>query len=58
MGFRRAVLGADERDVILLAGKGHEAYQEVAGIRTPFSDIEQAEAGLALRRSAQEGKAT
>lgn len=55
--IRRVVLEADARDVILLAGKGHEAYQEVAGVRTPFSDIEQAQAALALRRSEQEGKA-
>ncbi|HSG22810.1 MAG TPA: UDP-N-acetylmuramoyl-L-alanyl-D-glutamate--2,6-diaminopimelate ligase, partial [Azonexus sp.] len=48
--IRRAVLEADADDVILLAGKGHETYQEVAGIRTPFSDLEQAQAALALRR--------
>lgn len=29
-------------DVILLAGKGHEDYQEIAGVKYPFSDIEQA----------------
>ena len=28
-------------DVVLLAGKGHEQYQEVAGQRLPFSDLEQ-----------------
>jgi UDP-N-acetylmuramyl tripeptide synthase len=33
--------------VVLIAGKGHEAYQERAGERTPFSDV--AEAGAALR---------
>lgn len=49
LAIRRAVLEADARDVILLAGKGHEAYQEVAGIRMPFSDVEQAQAALALR---------
>lgn len=48
--IRRAVLEADAGDVILLAGKGHETYQEVAGIRTPFSDLEQAQLALALRR--------
>jgi len=48
--IRRAVLEADAGDVILLAGKGHETYQEIAGIRTPFSDLEQAQAALALRR--------
>jgi len=27
-------------DVVLIAGKGHETYQEIAGQRTPFSDTE------------------
>ena len=44
------VLAADVRDVILLAGKGHETYQETAGVRLPFSDFEQAEAALAQRQ--------
>lgn len=48
--IRRAVLDADQSDVILLAGKGHETYQEIAGVRRPFSDLEQAQAALALRR--------
>jgi UDP-N-acetylmuramyl-tripeptide synthetase len=29
---------ADPKDVILIAGKGHEDYQELAGVRYPFSD--------------------
>lgn len=33
-------------DVIVLAGKGHEPYQEVLGQRLPFSDLEQARAAL------------
>jgi len=49
--IRQIILDADARDVILLAGKGHESYQEVAGVRTPFSDLEQARAALALRRA-------
>ena len=40
--------GAD--DVILLAGKGHEPYQEIAGVRHPFSDQQEAEAALARWR--------
>ena len=47
--IRRAVLEADVRDVILLAGKGHESYQEIAGVRHPFSDVAQAQAALLLR---------
>jgi len=44
----RAVADADARDVVLIAGKGHEDYQEIAGVRHPFSDA--AEAGAALER--------
>ncbi|CAN7390120.1 UDP-N-acetylmuramoyl-L-alanyl-D-glutamate--2, 6-diaminopimelate ligase [Pseudorhodoferax sp. LjRoot39] len=36
-------------DVVLLAGKGHETTQEIAGAKLPFSDREQAEAALAAR---------
>ena len=52
--IRQAVVEADSRDVILLAGKGHEPYQEIAGVRYPFSDVEQAVAALALRRTQTE----
>ncbi len=36
-------------DVVLLAGKGHEPYQEIAGVRHPFDDKAQAVAALARR---------
>ncbi|GAB4483065.1 MAG: UDP-N-acetylmuramoyl-L-alanyl-D-glutamate--2,6-diaminopimelate ligase [Thermodesulfovibrionales bacterium] len=36
--IRRAVLMAGEGDVLLVAGKGHETYQEAAGRRTDFND--------------------
>lgn len=45
-----AVAAADARDVILLAGKGHEPYQEVAGARLPFSDLDAAKSALARRQ--------
>jgi len=38
---------ARAEDVVVLAGKGHEDYQEVCGERLPFSDIEEACTGLA-----------
>jgi UDP-N-acetylmuramoyl-L-alanyl-D-glutamate--2,6-diaminopimelate ligase len=47
--IEHAVRSADARDVILLAGKGHEDYQEVAGLRQPFSDVEEARRALAER---------
>jgi UDP-N-acetylmuramoyl-L-alanyl-D-glutamate--2,6-diaminopimelate ligase len=42
-----AVHHARAGDVVLLAGKGHETYQEIAGIRHPFNDREIAGAALA-----------
>lgn len=36
-----AVAMANEDDLVLIAGKGHESYQEVKGQRLPFSDAEQ-----------------
>jgi UDP-N-acetylmuramoyl-L-alanyl-D-glutamate--2,6-diaminopimelate ligase len=47
--IRRALLEAEASDVVLIAGKGHEPYQEIAGRRLPFSDLEQAAAALAAR---------
>ncbi len=38
---------AGPNDVVLLAGKGHEDYQEIAGERLPFSDIDQVRQALA-----------
>ena len=43
-----AIAGASDHDVVLIAGKGHETYQEIAGRRLPFSDV--AVAHDALRR--------
>ena len=43
----RAIARAGAADVVLLAGKGHEPYQEVAGRRLPFSDTLEAERALA-----------
>jgi UDP-N-acetylmuramoyl-L-alanyl-D-glutamate--2,6-diaminopimelate ligase len=36
--IRRAVCEASEGDIVLVAGKGHEAWQEAKGQRVPFSD--------------------
>jgi len=46
-----AIERAQDNDLILLAGKGHEPYQEIAGQRIAFSDIEQARQALARRHS-------
>jgi len=36
--IRRAIADARTGDTVVVAGKGHEDYQETAGRRTPFSD--------------------
>jgi UDP-N-acetylmuramyl-tripeptide synthetase len=40
---------AAPEDVVLLAGKGHEDYQEIAGVKLPFSDQAHAQAALQAR---------
>jgi UDP-N-acetylmuramoyl-L-alanyl-D-glutamate--2,6-diaminopimelate ligase len=46
-----AIGGAGEGDVVLIAGKGHERGQEIAGVIHPFNDRDVARAALArLRR--------
>ena len=42
-----AVHHARRGDLVLLAGKGHETYQEIAGTRVPFKDADVARAALA-----------
>jgi UDP-N-acetylmuramoyl-L-alanyl-D-glutamate--2,6-diaminopimelate ligase len=44
--IRLAVARSAPGDVIVVAGKGHETYQEIAGVRLPFSDVEEAQAAL------------
>lgn len=48
--IRRTIAAAHPSDVVLIAGKGHEPYQETAGVRTPFSDLAEARAALLLRQ--------
>ncbi len=38
--IRSVLQSAAPEDVVLIAGKGHEAWQEIAGERLPFSDLE------------------
>ncbi|UUX95667.1 bifunctional UDP-N-acetylmuramoyl-L-alanyl-D-glutamate--2,6-diaminopimelate ligase MurE/UDP-N-acetylmuramoyl-tripeptide--D-alanyl-D-alanine ligase MurF [Aquabacterium sp. J223] len=47
--IHQAIGQADARDVVLIAGKGHEDHQEVRGERRHFSDVEQAETALRAR---------
>jgi len=34
-----AIHAAHAGDIVLIAGKGHEPYQEIAGVRHPFDDL-------------------
>jgi UDP-N-acetylmuramoyl-L-alanyl-D-glutamate--2,6-diaminopimelate ligase len=49
VAIAEAIARADPRDVLLIAGKGHEDYQEIAGVKHPFSDVAEATVALAAR---------
>jgi UDP-N-acetylmuramoyl-L-alanyl-D-glutamate--2,6-diaminopimelate ligase len=49
--IRAAIAGARRGDVVLIAGKGHEQYQEIAGVKHPYSDAAVVRAALAERRA-------
>ena len=44
----QAIAGADAQDVVIVAGKGHEDYQEIEGRRHPFSDREAVRQAMGL----------
>ncbi len=44
-----ALREAQPGDVVLIAGKGHEPYQEIAGIKHPFDDLDVARRSLEAR---------
>jgi UDP-N-acetylmuramoyl-L-alanyl-D-glutamate--2,6-diaminopimelate ligase len=46
--IKTAAMFAEEGDIILIAGKGHETYQEVKGVKHPFDDREIAKELLKL----------
>jgi UDP-N-acetylmuramoyl-L-alanyl-D-glutamate--2,6-diaminopimelate ligase len=47
-----AIHQAQPSDVVLIAGKGHEDYQEIAGVRHPFDDVVEARTALRARAAA------
>ncbi|MDX8385692.1 MAG: UDP-N-acetylmuramoyl-L-alanyl-D-glutamate--2,6-diaminopimelate ligase [Gallionella sp.] len=52
--IQQAIKRAKKADIVLIAGKGHEEYQEVLGIRHPFSDIQIARHTLGSAQNAAE----
>ena len=49
----RAVQMAQPRDIVLIAGKGHETYQEFADKTVPFDDVAMARSALDEKRVEQ-----
>jgi len=50
----KTVSQAAANDVVLIAGKGHEATQEVAGVKTEFSDVAHARQALQKWQSVEQ----
>lgn len=48
LAIAHAVELAQPDDWVVIAGKGHEDYQEINGVRSHFSDLEQSRAALGL----------
>ena len=38
LAIKEAIAVANAADIVLIAGKGHETYQEQDGVKTPFDD--------------------
>jgi UDP-N-acetylmuramoyl-L-alanyl-D-glutamate--2,6-diaminopimelate ligase len=49
LAIRSALDRAQAGDVVVIAGKGHETYQEIKGQRVPFDDAVEARASLSVR---------
>lgn len=49
---------AQSQDIVLLAGKGHENYQEIKGVKMAFSDRDQAQAALNAMTAGRQAKET
>jgi UDP-N-acetylmuramoyl-L-alanyl-D-glutamate--2,6-diaminopimelate ligase len=47
--IERAIELAGSRDIVLIAGKGHEDYQEFATVTLPFHDVQVARAAIEAR---------
>jgi UDP-N-acetylmuramoyl-L-alanyl-D-glutamate--2,6-diaminopimelate ligase len=52
LAIRRALEEARAGDVVVIAGKGHETYQEIGTVRMPFDDAVEARQALSGRFAA------
>ncbi|ETX10367.1 UDP-N-acetylmuramoylalanyl-D-glutamate--2,6-diaminopimelate ligase [Marinomonas ushuaiensis DSM 15871] len=48
VAIQKAVLSANQGDVVLIAGKGHENYQDIQGVKYHFDDKEEAQKALKM----------
>lgn len=46
LAIEQAIIQAQPTDIVLIAGKGHETYQDIQGVKQHFSDFEVAEKAL------------
>jgi UDP-N-acetylmuramoyl-L-alanyl-D-glutamate--2,6-diaminopimelate ligase len=49
LAIRQALDSARAGDIVVIAGKGHETYQEIEGKRLPFDDVVEARRALSVR---------
>lgn len=49
--IRTAASLAEEKDIVLVAGKGHEKFQEVDGEKRPFDDLEELRSALGIKEN-------
>jgi UDP-N-acetylmuramoyl-L-alanyl-D-glutamate--2,6-diaminopimelate ligase len=49
LAVREAIARARRGDIVLVAGKGHETYQEIRGVRHRYSDASAVQAALKAR---------
>jgi UDP-N-acetylmuramoyl-L-alanyl-D-glutamate--2,6-diaminopimelate ligase len=52
LAISETIAQATANDVIVIAGKGHEDYQDIAGIKHPFEDQTHAQAALSAWKAA------
>ncbi|MFZ1547357.1 MAG: UDP-N-acetylmuramoyl-L-alanyl-D-glutamate--2,6-diaminopimelate ligase [Candidatus Nitrotoga sp.] len=50
----QAVLSAHATDIVLIAGKGHESYQEIKDVKYPFSDADVVQRALLAWRNVEQ----
>lgn len=49
--IKTAAALAGKGDIILVAGKGHEKYQEIKGVKTPFDDVRELTEALGISKA-------